>query len=157
RRVLGRAAALAVTALALGTVGIAAASVTAWSEMLFLALTTVALAGLADLTRAEGAQPIAGDSGAARTALGSGLGAGLAALPRYIGWLLPALGVVLLLRARAPRRVVASWALPALALPAGWAARDVALFGHPMGPGLPPATLSLATVVRGALTALHWG
>ena len=151
RRVLGRAAALGTTVLALSTVGVATAAVMAWSEMLFLALVTGALTGLVELTRNDRVDP----SPWRPVVLGAL--AGLAALTRYIGWFLPLLGIALLVRARSPRRVVIVWALAALVLPACWAVRGIALFGSPMGPGATAATVSLGEALRGALTGLHWG
>jgi 4-amino-4-deoxy-L-arabinose transferase-like glycosyltransferase len=152
-RALRRGAALLVTLLALATPGVAYASGMAWSEPLYLCGATTALAGLASLDpgiRRRGSAPMPWP------ALLCGLAVGLAALTRYIGVLLVPVGLAWLFARRATTRTVLAWTLGAAGPPLLWAARGLALFGRPFGPGLPPAHEPLGLVLHDAASALRW-
>jgi hypothetical protein len=133
--------------------GVALCSAMAWSEASFLALVSASLAGLA----AVEVHP-AGRRGdrIARLAILSGLAAGLACLARHVGVALLPVGVAWLARRGAGRRLVLSWVAPAAILPLAWWIRGVALFGSPVGPGLPGSRLGIAEVLADLVSGLRW-
>lgn len=147
RRALGRGAALAVAVVAVAQPGAAVAGASIWSETTYLALVTLGLWAMAALRDAPGR---------ARLAAASGLCIGLAALTRYQGLPLAALGIAFLIGWRTPARTIATWALPALALPALWLARVAATAGQ-LGPA--PASLprGAGEAALALLGALRWG
>ena len=154
RRVLSPAGAWLALALTLFTPGVGRAAVTAWSEMPFLALATGALLALAARV---GADPDAAARRPVAGALAGGLLAGLAALTRYVGWLLVPFGAAVLVACRASRREVLAWLAAAALPPLLWTLHNLAAFGRALGPGLPPSDIGPAAVAAATLRALRWG
>lgn len=154
RRTLAAIPARVATALALLTTPLAFAAGAAWSEMTFLALATGAWLALGDALEPPAHR---GDErrrvGLAVTA---GVLIGLAALTRYVGWTLAPLALGALLAARVPGNAVAGFAAGAFALPGTWLVRNLALFGGPAGPGLPPASEGFGAVLGQLAGALRW-
>ena len=149
RAALGRGGALAVTALALATTGIARASVMAWSEMPYLALVTL---GLVRALAFE--EP--GGRGAAR-AFVAGLALGLAAITRTIGILVIPLAGLALRHFRSTRAATVAWWLGALAPPAVWLVHNQIYFGSPLGPPGAAPDRGAAEIARATLSGLRWG
>ena len=146
RRALGRRGSLAVTVLALTSSGVALAAVMAWSEMLYLALATLALLGL---SRGEG-------QGGTRSLVLSGLCAGFAGLARYLGAILVPLGILELATRRAGRKALVYWTGAAILPPLAWYAHNVLLFGSAAGPGLPASDRTPGALLGSLAGALRW-
>jgi Dolichyl-phosphate-mannose-protein mannosyltransferase len=146
--------ALAITLVALSTLAVAFAASMAWSEMLYLALSTGALLGLVRV-----AAPVRGwrEATPLRLAVLAGALAGLAALTRYIGVILIPVGLVWLLLTRVPTRTLVTWLACAALPPLAWTAHNLARFGNVLGPGLPQSHASVAGVAAQLLPALRWG
>jgi hypothetical protein len=148
-RAVGRAPGALVTVFALTLPGVVAVATHAWSEAPFLALLTGGLALVC------GVDPSRMSS--ARAAL-AGLLIGLAAITRYAG--VP-LAMVAGLAALAFARGVpgtSRWLFAAGALgpPVAWAIRNLAVFGRPFGPALPPAREGMGTQAFELARALRW-
>ncbi|MFI5371878.1 MAG: hypothetical protein ACHQ52_09990 [Candidatus Eisenbacteria bacterium] len=148
------AAALTTTLVTVSTLAVVFAAGMAWSEMLFLALSTGALLGLirvADTSRSgrDGARP--------DLILIAGALAGLAAVTRYIGVILLPIGFVWLLLTGRSGRVLVVWLLAAALPPLAWTTHNLAHFGAPIGPGLPRTHATVLEVVAQLLPALRWG
>jgi hypothetical protein len=148
------AAALGVTIVTLSTLAVAFAAGMAWSEMLYLALSTGAIVGLIRV-----AAPVRGwrEATPLRLAVLAGTLAGLASLTRYIGVILVPVGLVWLLLARVPSRTVLTWLACAALPPLAWAAHNLARFGNALGPGLPQSHASLTGVAAQLVPGLRWG
>jgi hypothetical protein len=147
-------AALVVTLLAISTLATAFAAGMAWSEMLFLALTTAALLELVAMT---GATRMSRDGPHPRIVLAAALLAGLAAVTRYIGIVLLPIGLVWLIAHRVPPRAWGAWLGLAVTPPLLWALHNFAAFGTVLGPGLPRAHAPALAILAQLLPALRWG
>jgi len=152
RRAGGRPFAFVTTLVVLLGPGLAQAGATAWSEPPYLFLLTLALATAWDLVHDEIPSEL--------QATVSGILLGLAADTRYLGIGLVPLVFVLVAR-RARGRVLVFWTLGALVPVALWAAHNLAAFGRPFGPELPPGVRDgsqglRATPISGlSVTAFH--
>ena len=146
--------ALAITIVTVSTLAIAFAAGMAWSEMLYLALSTGALLGLVRV-----AAPVRGwrEATPLRLAVLAGACAGLAALTRYIGVILIPVGLVWLLLTRGPTRTLVTWLVCAALPPLAWSVHNVVRFGNALGPGLPLSHASVLGVAAQLLPALRWG
>ena len=147
RRAGGRPFAFVTTLVVLLGPGLAQAGATAWSEPPYLFLLTLALIGAWDLVHAEAPS-------VARAAF-SGLLLGLAADTRYLGLAVVPLMFVLVAR-RVRGRALLAWAAGAL-VPIGiWLTHNVAAFGRPFGPELPPGVRTLPGVLRVIGGSMRW-
>jgi hypothetical protein len=155
RRAAGAGWGAFATALALTTPRVARAGVMAWSEMLYLALATAGLLGLARLAEATRAPPGAERRlPSALPAAIAGLAIGLAATTRYVGVLLVPLGLAVWLRSRADGASRALWLAGATIPPMLWAIHNLAHFGSFSGP---PAVRSVPDVLGAVASGLRWG
>jgi hypothetical protein len=153
RRAAGERGGALALLLALATPRLGHAAVMAWSEMMYLALATTGLLGIARLADEPGRQ----GRGPVTVAALAGAAIGLATVTRYIGLLLIPFGVVALTMGRAPARVRWVWLLAALPLPALWLAHNLATFGALAGPGLPASDRDVAAILRATGAGMRWG
>lgn len=144
----------AATALVLLTTPLAFASGAAWSEMTFLALAAGAWLALGDAL--EPAAHRGDERRRSASATRAAVLIGLAALTRYVGWTLAPLALGALVAARLPRPTLATFAVISFGMPGLWLVRNVAVFGGPAGPGLPPATDGLGALLGQLGGALRW-
>jgi hypothetical protein len=128
-RALGRGPGALATALALALPGVALLGAFAWSESSALAFLA---AGLAVLF--AGAPPVS-----RRRALAAGALLALAALTRHAALVVVVALVAAVLASPRLRGARGVFALAALLPPAAWLGRNLALFGRPFGPALPPS------------------
>lgn len=147
-RAVGRALGALATVLAVFAPGVLALGLHAWSEATFLALLAGALALLAGRDRT---------SVTPRRAALAGLLLGLAALTRHAGLpLVLVAGLAALLAPGVRPASRAAFAALALAPPLAWMARNLVVFGRPLGPALPPARQSVLEQGSELARALRW-
>ena len=147
RRAGSRPFAFVTTLVVLLGPGLAQDGATAWSERPYLFLLTLALVAAWDLVHAETPSPI--------HAAVAGLLLGLAADTRYLGLALLPVGFILV-AARVRGRALVAWTLGVLVPVGWWLLHNVAAFGRPFGPELPPGVRTLPGVLRVIAGSMRW-